>query len=217
MLSISDVVADLTNFVYHLAHRNATDATVLMDFDELVGELFLELVKGWDHYKDRNDLTHEQLLAIIRRIMDNRISELLYKHFKTHRVVGVGAIPLSDLDWDGDGDDDNPSLHYTVTSATVLLTATASAEEVYDSYDRVERLRDGLSPSALHVLDEILAGNELVTMNVQLSVDRAYSVYKSPSVKMRAWHVADSLGMDEKDVESAFNEITKKYKEVCQT
>src|SRR3990167_8635608 len=74
----SEVYDDLVKFVKWLASSNHDDSNIMMDYDEIVGELMLELVKGVAHYKH---LERKKLLAVIKRMMDNRISELRYKYY----------------------------------------------------------------------------------------------------------------------------------------
>ena len=80
-MSFEEVYEALERFVHHLALQKANGA-VLMDRDELTGELFEEMVKGYNHY---GHLPKGQLLAVIRKMMDNRIAELTYKYYLTHR------------------------------------------------------------------------------------------------------------------------------------
>ena len=86
-----EVYVELEKFVHFLASKNANPNNVMMEYDEIVSELMLEMVKGLRAYKD---LPKGQLKAVIRRMMDNRVSELRYRFYVTHRVAENTSISI---------------------------------------------------------------------------------------------------------------------------
>lgn len=212
--TIDDVIEDLQEFIYYLAHRNDSIDTIMMDFDEIVGELSEELVKGFYYYQDK-DLTKPQMLAAIRKILDNRISELIYKYFKTHRVAGINYVPVDSL---AEQDDDVDVVSYKLTRVDIqaFVAISPSPEAITDSQDRVYELFTSLSPNAQRVMGAIIKGNELLSMNIDLSIQRASHAFKNGTVKMQPWHVADSIGISEQEVKKAFQEIRQEYKRICE-
>jgi len=212
-MTIDEIVVELQDFIYYLAHKHTSEDTIMLDFDELVGELSLELVKGFNYYKAK-DMTDGQMLAVIRRILDNRIGELIYKHFKTHRLAGNNYLPLSEFD---EMSDSESALKFNVSQMYIQahIDAAPTPEALVESSQRVDALYAELSPTAASVLDAILQGNDLLALNVQLSIDRAANIFKSATTNLQPWHVSDSLGMDESEVRAAFKEIRMKYAKVC--
>lgn len=210
--TIDDIIAALQDFIYYLAHTRCTSDTLLMGFDDIVGELLLELVKTFMYYKDKN-LTKGQMLAVIRKTLDNRIGELIYRYFKTHRVVGNNYIPIEQLAEMEDEDDDT-LYHPSASSIDIHLEVFPTAETILISKQGVLQLRSMLSPAAIKVVDAILDGHPMVAEQVRLSIDRAAFVYKSGgTVRIEAWHLADGLAMDVNDIKRAFVEIRKAYVE----
>lgn len=214
MLTVEDVVDELMKLIYHIAHNKSSDATIMMSFDEIVGELSYELVKTFRYYQDK-DLSDAELLAVIKRSMDNRVSELVYKYFKTHRHLGNDPVDITALD--NNPNMGNSSLLTSVNGVEIKASVHADATLI-ESRERVAALYTMLSPTAQVIVDQILSGNELISLNMQLSVQRAANVYKSQTTKVRLmpWHIADSLGLDIEQVEEAFMEIKQKYAEVCE-
>jgi len=186
----------LVKFVYWLAGNNTNPDNVLMDFDEIVGELLLELAKGLKVY---GDLPDEELDAVIRRMMDNRISELRYKYYCTHRKIGLSLTVSTD-----DGDE-------WIECADDGI----DTDEIAASRHRVQFTREKLSPIAKRVFDALIYGSERLSKQLKLSNVRANSVYKNHKVRVRPHHVADALLISEDQVVESYNEIRESYQEAC--
>lgn len=205
-----EIIAQMEGFVKHLAGRVASDTgDVLFTFDELVGELNEELVKGIRYYEKKglafdSDGT-EQLKALLRRMMDNRIAELRHKYYGTHRVHAKFNISIEmELDIYEDG-----SLEETIPDES-----SPSPEDILLSLDRVNRTRAKLSPMAKTVFDACLKGNVRLDQLMLLSAIRAKTVGSKPKVARPAI-VADALMEDERLVRRMFKEISNAYQEVC--
>jgi len=201
---------EMVKFVHYLAGRNPGLA---VEYDDIVGELMLELVKGVQAYPH---LPREQLKAVLRRMMDNRISELKYRYHITHRKQALFDISLS-LDVSihdakrigcsvGDGDGAIPMEE--------IIAGGDDPAEIYDSKERVMGVRNQLSPISKSVFDSLISGNNMLAMLVWLSSIRASAVFGSRAVKVRSWHIADALHMDEKEVKIALKDIKRAYREV---
>jgi hypothetical protein len=192
-----EVIAKLVKFIYWLAGHNANPDNVMMSFDEIVGELFVEIVKGLDKY---GDLPEEELEAVLRKMMDNRISELKYKFYVTHRKFERSlTIAISDAE-------NNPD-EYIGSDHTNPASVSASKE-------RVRRTRDQLSPTAKEVFDMLIFGDDRLNMQLNVSNMRAKSVYKDFKVKVRPFHIANALRISEAEVVDAYDEIREAYKTV---
>lgn len=206
-MTFDELYQKLEKFVHYLAHSKANGAA-LMDHDEISGELFEEMVKGYARY---SHLPEGQLLAVIRRMMDNRISELIYKYYKTHRGLAIGS--------DSFPDDDQDTVD-TVCNwmNSVTWSSNGDCQDVsalVESRDRVRETFDRLSAGSKKVLRAVLDGNRGLLDQIYLSGLRSSYVYQANGkIKVRPWQVADSLAIDESDVRKAYREIKRVYAEV---
>lgn len=192
-----ETIGNLVKFVYWLAGKNANPDNVMMSFDEIVGELFVEIVKGVDKYRD---LPQNELEAVLRRMMDNRISELKYKFYVTHRKYERSlTIALPDAEDDLD--------EYIGSNQSNPASLSASRE-------RVQQTRQQLSSTAKQVFDMLIFGDERLNQQLNISNIRAKSVYKDYKVKIRPFHIADALMISESEVVAAYDEIRQAYKSV---
>ena len=193
-----EVIANLVKLVYWLANENKNPDNVMMSFDEIVGELFVEIVKGLDRYKD---LPQNELEAVIRRMMDNRISELKYRYYITHRKHENSlTVALTDAEDDPD--------------EFLLSDQQYNPASMSTSLERVRQTRGSLSNTAQRVFDILIFGDERLNQQLRVSTMRARSVYKDFKVIIRPHHVADALMISEKEVLSAYDEIRSAYAKV---
>jgi hypothetical protein len=183
-------INDLTGFVKFLAGQNQNPDCVGMEYDDLISELLLELVKSHDRYKD---LPEGQYKAIMRRICDNRISELKYRHYVTHRKESVSNISL-DLE---------------------IVMSCRSEENVVgvvESNERVAETRKRLSPTSQLVFDAVIVDEDEVLANIfKVAAKRST---RKPSDILKTWQVAEATGMEVKAIDKAFREIKRAYREV---
>ena len=183
------VIEDLMKFVCYLAHANENDrgSVIGMEFDDIFQELQEELVKGLNYYRDKN-LTDSQLKAVLRRILDNRIAELKYKYYVTHRKAVTVQVSID------------------VEIVSAVTSPVHNPEIVYESGERVLATRDKLSSLAREVFDAIVVlDNPEVTSMLSTNMDK----------KIRFRDIALVLGMTECNVKKAFLEIRNAYSEVC--
>ena len=201
-MSFDEVYEALEKFVHYLAHSKANGAA-LMDHDEISGELFEEMVKGYARY---GHLPEGQLLAVIRRMMDNRIGELTYKYYMTHRGLAIDAVSLPY------GYEIGTNLKHVIWTSEDKIS---NVKEFLESRERVRETLSFLSKEAQKVLIAVLDGCPGLEKQIKLSGLRASFVYKGTgTIKVKPWHVAEALVMKEADVKRAFREIKRAYAEV---
>ena len=195
------VYEELKKFVMWLAWNNCDPDNVMLEYDEIVSELLEELSKGLKAY---GHLSVDQLKAVVRKMMDNRIYELRYRYTKTHRVLGKMSVSL-DISY---GDSDSDALYE-------LVSSDDSPEVLSESWDRVMSTRDLLSEKAKKVFDAIVFGNDRLIMSLSVSSMRANAIYRNPKIRIKSHHLADALCMPERQIRSAMREISKVYQGVC--
>lgn len=203
----ADIYEQLEGFVYFLANRNQDpDMPASMEFDELVGELFLELVKGIEYYRG---VPKERMIKLLKRMLDNRIGELRYRYYLTHRGKGRMALSLS-ISVDDNGEDSDFS---------ELIPDDVDVETQCESHERVKLTRMRLSDTARKVFDALIFGNKRLSMLTATSAKRATNKYQDrdvPDNVVRPWHLADALFMSEVEVRAALVEIRTAYQQVME-
>jgi hypothetical protein len=219
-LPIEMVIEKLERFVHWLAIGAANETIALLSHDEIAGELYEEIVKGYNKYKH---LAEGPLLAVIRRMLDNRIKELHYRFYLTHRGMGNDAVSLEQWRHDGDGDGSKEyAISGAVLSIDVLVNVSITSSEdgqdpaaLAESIMRVQETRSRLSLAAAAVFDALLYGHPLLAQQVILSGQRATAIYKGDAkVRIQPWQVGDSLLLTEDEVKEAYKEIRAVYQEV---
>lgn len=216
-MSFEELYEHLEKFVHYLSHEKANGA-FLMDAEEIAGELFVEMVRGYQQY---GHLPEGELLAVVRKMMDNKISDLVYRYYVTHRKHNNSAFSLSsgsvDRGYKVDNSNRGEALDQLLYRATwTSCPAPSNLEEIIDSKERVDETFEALSKSARRVLFALLYGCPGVTSQVELSGKRASHIFKVPNrpVKIKPWHVAEALDMEETEVRRAFLEIREAYEEI---
>lgn len=200
-----EVLERLDKLVHYLAFRYSNDTPeILMEKDELVGELYEELWKGVMYYREKN-LPIDAMVAVLKVMMNNRLAELQYRYFKTHREISQLNLSL-DVTITFDGYEEGTS-GYGITNALFDINAIDPAR-IIDSADYVTRTRCLLSPVATEVFDAVVYGNEQLALLVWLTSVRAMNVYANPgTVKLKPRHLADALCITEHEANKAIKEI----------
>lgn len=216
MPEAEEVLEHITKFASWLAGQSVRDVP-LMDYDEIRAELNLEIVKGIQHYDGK---PMNELLALLRRMCDNRISELKYRYTITHRKAAIIALPISVVDIDGGPEEERAggvggySGKSSIGYRWVIDNAVELDAEI-DSTTRVSETRRRLSPFSKKVFDAVIYGHPNMATQLLLSGTRAGYVYKSGgSIRPKPRHVAEALAVDEAIVKIAFKEIRQVYAEV---
>jgi hypothetical protein len=207
------MVDRLAQFVWWLTWNNCNEDHPCMNSQDLHSELQLELIKGIQCYPW---LPEEQLMAVLKRMLDNRVAELIHRFYGTHRKVEKLTISLEiDMDcreeiYEGFANKMSHDEYYSNGT-------TPTPEELYASKERVERTKARLQPMARRVLDYILNDeNDKLDMILRLSMLRAESKFSSPHTNIKPRHVAEAMLLPEKVIKQSFKEISVAYMEVIQ-
>jgi len=206
-MTFDELYRKLEKFVHWLAHAKANGA-FLMDHQEISSELFEEMVKGYARY---GHLPEGELVAVIKTMMDNRISKLTYIYYVTHRAQGNHPMSLSGgrLRRPSGGEGWMQKIYWS------SVEQDKEPEDLMESKERVQKTRDALSPGAQTVFNAVLYDNPQLARQLTLSGIRASYVYDNGKVRLvKPWQVAESLAMSEKAVRKAFREIKQVYSEV---
>jgi hypothetical protein len=201
------MVDKLSKFVWFLVWHNCNEEHPMMNSEDLASELNLELVKGIQAY---TSLPEQQLYYVLKRMLDNRVAELIHRFYGTHRKVEKFTISM---EMSYDSPDDVFEKDYAGSMST---DCSPTPEDLYASKERVERTKTRLQPMARKVLDFLLNddNNRLDTI-LRLSMLRAGSRYASPHINtIKPRHVAEAMGLSEDVVKTAFKEISRCYQEV---
>lgn len=211
----TEVLDELEKFVWWLSGTKHSDDVPLLDEEEIAGELFLELLKGYQYYESKIS-NKQEMLAALRRTLDNRVSELFYKYTVTHRKAGIGNYNLDQLEGDFQEGHEQPTiLNIDWELSATLIATPASPEILAESNERVQETRARLSVVALLIFDAIMTeDNPLMYQQVVLSGRRATATGRK-TVSLKPWHVSEALALDTKTVLKAMEEIRRVYSDVC--
>jgi hypothetical protein len=171
----------------------------MMAYDELLGDLTEELLKGLAYYADKPD---NELEAAVRQVLLNRIGELKHKHYNTHRKAQNHSLSL-DAELDGD-----------LTVGESVEDDTSRPERILDSRDRVINTRNKLSSQAREVFDAVIFGDDRLNVQIQMGIMRSNAIFKEPKIYLKSWQIADALNFTDQEVKVAFREIQRAYAEV---
>lgn len=201
--STEEIVKDLEKFVYYVANAVCCDA-IGMELDDVVSECNMEILKGMEYYKSKK-LNREQLHAVLRRMIDNRISELKYKYFLTYRKSYQNTISL------------NFDLEITISNNRVMrdevvgynngsgmISIEGDPVQISESRDNVEMTRSLLPENVKKLFDMVIYDSDLLQDMNLTNTDKM----------LRYKKVAEMLGMQENEVKSAFINIRNAYAEV---
>ena len=200
----SKIGDELERFIYHLANRFADIEEVMMDRDELVAELKAEMVKGYCHYADRQDLTNDQMKAILRTILDRRVGELRYRFYKTHRVKARVSLSIeAEIELYDDG-----------SLIEAIPSDEPTTEQVLESLERVNLTRRLLNGDARKVFDVVIKGNRRLDLMLMLASIRS-STTGGAVAKISPELIAQVMCIGLAEVKRAFADIRKAYVEAC--
>jgi len=203
LMSIETIHQELTGFVYYMANRFQSDD--YMNFDDIVGELNLEIVKGYQYYSGKI-LDLERFKACLRQMIAFRIAELRHKQFGTHRIHARMNISI-ELELIGDEGD-------TDFTETIPDIDCSQPEELCESAELVEEVKRRLSPIAQQVMDMVCSGDERLTAIIFLATVRACGSKPNSRSKIKPWMLAEVLSVSEPEVRKAFSEIRKALESV---
>lgn len=211
------VYDELNDLVHYLAIRYSQGATeILMGKDEIVGELYEELWKGCAYYHKRN-LPIQQMLAVLKVMLSNRVAELRYKYYSTHRKISQLNISIDvTVNDDVSAYDMYENMDSYDPLQDLISTDVNDPAAIYDSLELVNSVRLQLNSIAKQVFDAVIYGHEQLTLHVWLSSVRSKSVYKSNRpIKIKPYHIASALCLTEPEVKVAMKSINSVMNEVC--
>ena len=203
LISIENIYQELVGFVYHMANRFQSDD--LLDFEEIVAELNLEIVKGYKYYSGKI-LDLEQFKACLRQMLAFRIGELRHKQFGTHRIKARMNISI---ELELIGDDGDSDLTETIPDAYA-----ENPECLCESAELVEEVKRRISPIAQQVMDVVCSGDKKLTALIFVATVRACGSKPNSHSKIKPWQVAEVLNIPEREARKAFCEIRKALQEV---
>lgn len=206
------VYDSMNDLVHYLAIQYSEGTPeVLMEKDELVGELYMELWKGTCYYHKRH-LPEEQMRAVLKVMLSNRIAELRYRYFRTHRAVSQVNISI---DITIDGVFSSESMDDYDPFQDLVSGYGGDPADLFDSAENVQCIRSRLTVNARQVFDAVVYGNEQLALHIWLSAVRSNNVYKTDrNVKMKPWHLASALCIPEQEAVASINEIKHVVEEV---
>ena len=191
----SEVVVKLEKFVYFMANRSAIEDVIGMQVDDIIGELFEEIIKGIRYYSKKG-LPDDQLMKILKTMCDHRVSELKYKYLVTSRKAVLNQLSMED--------------HAEMLSRP---SDSDNVEEVYESKDRVIRTRELLSEQAQQIFDAVIFSTD--PKLTEILTDALRNKKGSCSERVHYWQVSKALGINQRVVRASFEEIKEAYQTVC--
>lgn len=186
------VIENMKLFVYYVANKSCC-GTIGMEFDDIVSELNIEIIKGVRYYANKN-LNFGQMKSILRRMIDNRLNELLTKHFYTYRKAYENSMSI----------DLNVEIRVKGIVAGMSISEVGNPIREVESKDRVEMTRSRLSEGAKVLFDAVVYNDEFLITMQMVNLDKKFRYNK----------VAEVLKISECEVKTAFVEIRNAYAEV---
>lgn len=167
-----ELYSELEDFMHWLAWGNVDENKAMMNHDDIFGELQVEFVKSLNVY---GDLPQDEFIKVTKRMFDNRISELKYKYYQTHRGIPGTFVSLHDLFHGG-------------------FDGGFNLEKYAQSRDFVSKVRNELSDETLEIFDMIIFGDDRLGELLRLCGMRASHVYTSRgTIRIKTWHIADVM------------------------
>lgn len=187
--TVEELHARLDKFIKWLAYRRAS-GHILMQADELEGYMYEELVHGWQYYGKRG-LSTGALLAVVRRMLDNRIGELVHRFYKTHRSVEATMMNLDDC---------------------VSMADGVSMEERVRSSEKFDKFWNMLDEQEQDIVAALLNFDNRVRQQVILRGYRRSYVFASCVVRIDSSLIADALHYSRTDARHLWSSIRRKWR-----
>jgi len=203
LIDIDIVYEKIVRFIYYMARRYCSDD--MMGYDDIVGDLLEEFVKGYRYYEGKID-NIGAFTAVIRQMMAFRIAELRHKQFGTHRIRARMNISI-ELELVGDEGD-------TDLTETIPDIDCGQPEELCESMELVEEVKRRISPIAQQVMDMVCSGDKRLTALIFVATMRACGSKPNSHSKIKPWMLAEILSVSEPEVRKAFSEIRNALQEI---
>jgi len=154
-----------------------------------------------------------QILSVMKVMLSNRIAELRYRYFRTHRKQGQLNISINITI---DGVDLEDRIDNFDPMQSLVTTVGADPADLLESKELVVDVRSRLDPVAQEVFDVYLYGNKQLELHVWLSAMRLGAVNShNTRIQIRPHHIASALCITELEVKLAIKSIKNIVSEVC--
>lgn len=218
--SVEDLYQRLHKYIYWLAYdlNRQHSLHILLQPDDLAGELFLEMVSVYRHYQHRKDLDADTLINIVKVSLDNQIRSLIYTYHVTFRKEDARLLSLAQAYPDphyneeaisgsggkgGNWETQKPTDEYIVPDPELLI----------ESNDRLQDFLHSLTVPEREIVDAILHMDERVARQAKLVGTRKAFVYKNGgTVTLNYRLVADALHLDRKECQKLWGKIRHKWR-----
>lgn len=225
-LTLESLYDKLRRFIRWLSQKSATDHPLLQP-DELEGELCYELVHGFLYYENLVS-DEEEMLRIIRRMLHNRVGELVYRFHITHRKEEISTVDIDSLvgldDVASDGIVDYAGVNSTYPDIGEAfydeILDNELTQDIPDPQELAEFSEDyamfvkSLTPKEMEVVTAILSEDRRVRQQVILTAMRKGMVYKNPSVTITPEIVGEALHLDKKQIYKLWSSIRRKWRRI---
>ena len=188
--TIEDLYNRLSRYVSWLAYTKSSD-NVLMQSDELEGELLAEMVYGFQYYKDQ-DLGDSDLLYVIKRMLDNRIGELIHRFYGTHRQAESTMDDYDEL-------------------VSKPSDAAPDPERYVEHTELLCEFIESLTVDEQELVAVLLSQDERIAKRIRLVAVRKTFVFKEPHISINADLVADALHKDRQEVRAIWCSVRRKW------
>ena len=203
MTDFDNIYKKLNKLIHYLAYSySISTSEILMEYDEIVGELYIELWKGYKYYTAK-ELEGNKLVAVLNVMLNNRIKELQYRYFVTHRKYAQTNLSL---DFTFDDVDNNE--YQPVICNTLIDNVPQNPLDKLLADEKLECCREMLDDNVRDVFDAVVYGHEQLALLVWLSGLRAKKNFRNPgTVKMKPRHVAAALHISVKEAKKSLSII----------
>jgi len=195
--SLEALYEHLNRYIKWLSYRNANASNVLLQADEIEGELLYEMVKGWVYYQHRG-LNNDELLKVIKRMLANRIGELKYRFYHTHRHVELGMVDLDDL-------------------AELVADSGDSISSVTESKERVHAYFECLTPFEREIAVQLVQPDARVGQQLELMGHRKSFVHRQPTVTINPYVLARALHYGVEAIKTGWDSAERKWRSMYRT
>lgn len=197
----SQAYHDLAGFVHWLANNYKVHGSWVMNFDDLVAEGYLTIVRLAQMYLTK---PYNEFLTIVRVAITNWYRTLRGKSFLTFRKFDHYLIDLDGLDgrrrdWPGNG------LVIGMTDDANRLGSNPA--ELFEMAEQVDAALSELSEFDRQVVDCITGGNERVALYIDLVRQRKHWVFDDPTITVTPHIVAMALCVDDQEILASYKRI----------
>ena len=190
-----DLYRRLEKFIWWRAHQMTWGNTnhVLLDVDDVAGEMFVTLVECWEHYKGREDIDADAMLRIVRSSCDKRCNDLTLLYYYTQKHSGDGQeIPLDEV---------------------FDVGVTCDVESIIESKNKISAFLEALDDDEYDVVVALLKMDPRIARTVHLDTVRKEFVhpYGVCPVRISSRLIADALHLSYSTAYKVWRRIREKW------